>query len=599
VARAPISAVFHLVLIKPSHYDDDGYPIQWLRSAIPSNTLACLNGLAEDCRRRKVLGKNVDIKISTFDETNRRVCPQRIIRMIESGGGRALVAFVGVQSNQFPRALDIARPFRGRKIPVCIGGFHVSGCTSMLDELHVSLQEARALGISLYAGEAEGRLDEVLTDAYGGALKPIYNYMRDLPDLTNHPLPILPERHVRRTAGSHSSVDLGRGCPFQCSFCTIINVQGRKSRYRTPDDLERTVRENYAQGINRFFITDDNFARNRNWESFFDRMIWLREEQGFDIKFIIQVDTLCHKIPNFIEKASRAGVTRAFIGLENINPDSLLGAKKRQNRITDYRAMLQAWKSAGVLTYAGYIIGFPNDRKETVLRDIEIIKRELPIDILELFYLTPLPGSEDHKVLCQKGAWMDADLNKYDLNHRVSHHPLMSDEEWEETYRAAWAAFYTPEHIETVMRRAVACNMSPGRAMFLGLWFLICVRYEGVHPLEGGYFRLRYRKDRRPTLPRENPLVFYSRYLSHLALMQLRIVYWALRMNRARRAIKSDKNRLEYTDLSLTPSAEYEFHDLALFGQTRGGIEVVAKKLKQDAARQANPLRQLEPASKS
>ena len=101
-------------------------------------------------------------------------------------------------------------------------------------------------------------------------------------------------------------------------------------------------------------------------------MIWLREDQGFDIKFIIQVDTLCHKIPNFIEKASRAGVTRAFIGLENINPDSLLGAKKRQNRITDYRAMLQAWKSVGVLTYAGYIIGFPNDRKETVLRDIEI-----------------------------------------------------------------------------------------------------------------------------------------------------------------------------------------------------------------------------------
>lgn len=598
VAKAPIS-VFHLVLIKPSHYDDDGYPIQWLRSAIPSNTLACLNGLAEDCRRRNVLGENVDIKISTFDETNRRICPQRIIRTIESGGGRALVAFVGVQSNQFPRALDIARPFRARKIPVCIGGFHVSGCMSMLDELHVSLQEARALGISLYAGEAEGRLDEVLTDAYGGALKPIYNYMRDLPDLTNHPLPILPERHVRRTAGSHSSVDLGRGCPFQCSFCTIINVQGRKSRYRTPDDLERTVRENYAQGINRFFITDDNFARNRNWESFFDRMIWLRKDEGFDIKFIIQVDTLCHKIPNFIEKASRAGVTRAFIGLENINPDSLLGAKKRQNRITDYRAMLQAWKRAGVLTYAGYIIGFPNDRKETVLHDIEIIKRELPIDILELFYLTPLPGSEDHKMLYGRGVWMDADLNKYDLNHRVSHHPLMSDEEWEDTYRAAWAAFYTPEHIETVMRRAVACNMSPGRAMFLGLWFLICVRYEGVHPLEGGYFRLRYRKDRRPTLPRENLLVFYSRYLSHLALMQLRIVYWALRMNRVRRAIKSDKNRFEYLDLSLTPSAEHEFHDLALFGQTRGGIEAVAKKLKQDAARHANPLRQLVPASKS
>src|SRR6516165_3030748 len=64
---------FHLVLIKPTHYDDDGYPIQWLRSAIPSNTLACLNGLAEDCRKRQVLGPEVDTVISAFDETNRRV----------------------------------------------------------------------------------------------------------------------------------------------------------------------------------------------------------------------------------------------------------------------------------------------------------------------------------------------------------------------------------------------------------------------------------------------------------------------------------------------------------------------------------------------
>ena len=77
---------------------------------------------------------------------------------------------------------------------------------------------------------------------------------------------------------------------------------------------------NVAQGINRFFITDDNFARNKDWEAIFDRIIKLREEDGMDIRFCIQVDTLCHKIPNFIEKSKRAGVTRVFIGLENINP---------------------------------------------------------------------------------------------------------------------------------------------------------------------------------------------------------------------------------------------------------------------------------------
>ena len=86
--------------------------------------------------------------------------------------------------------------------------------------------------------------------------------------------------------------------------------------------------------------------------------------------------------------------------------------------------MLQKWHEHGAITCAGYIIGFPGDTKESILRDIEIIKRELPLDVLELFMLTPLPGSEDHKILWQQGAWMDPDLNKYDLNNRVTHHPV-------------------------------------------------------------------------------------------------------------------------------------------------------------------------------
>src|SRR5512133_527828 len=103
------ASLFHLVLIKPTHYDDDGYPIQWVRSAIPSNTLATLNGLAEDARRREVLGTATELVLHTYDETNRRVDPQRIIRLLRKQGGRMLIALVGVQTNQFPRAVDIAR----------------------------------------------------------------------------------------------------------------------------------------------------------------------------------------------------------------------------------------------------------------------------------------------------------------------------------------------------------------------------------------------------------------------------------------------------------------------------------------------------------
>src|SRR5262249_50721623 len=159
---------------------------------------------------------------------------------------------------------------------------------------------------------------------------------------------------------------------------------------RTPDDIERIIRRNWAQGLKSYFITDDNFARNKDWEIILDRLIYLREVEKMDSTFLIQVDTLCHKVPNFIEKCWRAGVKRVYIGLENINPENLAAAKKKQNKITEYRKMLLAWQKAGVLIYAGYITGFPNDTAESIINDIEVLKRELPIDVLEIFYLTPL-----------------------------------------------------------------------------------------------------------------------------------------------------------------------------------------------------------------
>ena len=453
---------FQLILIKPSHYDDDGYVIQWFRSVMPSNSLAALYGLAVDAAQRQVLGPDVAIDVTPVDETNTRIRPEKIIRQLARNGGFGLVGLVGVQSNQFPRALDIARPLRAAGVPVVIGGFHVSGCLSMLDGMGPDLQAALDIGISLFAGEAEERLDALLRDAANGELKPIYNYLNDLPSIQGAPTPFLLRKHVSRTAGNYSTFDAGRGCPYQCSFCTIINVQGRKSRRRSPDDIEHIIRQNWAEGVHRFFITDDNLARNKDWEIILDRIIKLKEEAGIRVTLMIQVDTLCHKIPNFIEKCGKAGVTRVFIGMESVNPDTLIAAKKRQNKITEYRKLLLAWKSIGAVTYAGYILGFPNDTPESIRRDIEIVKRELPVDMLEFFSLTPLPGSEDHQILWRKGVPMDPDMNKYDTEHAVTAHPKMSKEVWESVYREAWDTYYTPEHMETIMRRAGATGVRLG-----------------------------------------------------------------------------------------------------------------------------------------
>jgi len=567
---------FHLWLIKPSHYDDDGYVIQWARNDMPSNSLAALCGVASDCNDRRVLGTDVDIRISVADETNTRIKTGKILRQIRRSGGKGLVALVGVQSNQFPRAMDIARPLRAAGIPVCIGGFHAAGTLAMLPEPTPEIREAWELGIAIFSGEAEGQLDQLLRDAYQGTLKALYDHRNELPGLEGVPTPFLPRDSIRRNLSLRTTFDAGRGCPFQCSFCTIINVQGRKSRFRSADDVEKIVRENHAQGIYKFFITDDNFARNRNWEPIFDRLIKIREG-GTKVTLLIQVDTLCHLIPNFVAKAGRAGVNRVFIGLENINPDNLAAAKKRQNRITEYRTMLQAWKGIGAITYCGYIIGFPNDTRERLRRDIEIIKRELPVDLLEFFFLTPLPGSEDHQTLHRKGVWMDPDLNNYDTEHVTTAHPLMSPDEWRQTYFEAWEAFYDPAHIETLMRRAVASRIKPRKMALMALWFYSSIAIEKVHPLQGGVFRRKYRRDRRPGRPLESPFVFYPRYGWEILSKLARVLVMAHTYLRMAKRVAADPDAASYRDLALTPVTTEEVGTLEIFSATDSAKHAVEK----------------------
>ena len=567
---------FQLLLIKPSHYDDDGYVIRWWRAMIPSNSLAAVYGIAADCVARQVLGSEIEIEIDAIDETNTRVNVPALIARYRRNGDFGLVALVGVQSNQYPRALDIARPFRDAGIAVAIGGFHVSGCLSMLDGHAVDLDACRELGIAIFAGEAEGRLDVVLRDAAAGRLAPLYNFMNDLLGMEGTPVPFLPKQYVARTLALNTSFDAGRGCPYQCSFCTIINVQGRKSRYRSANDVEHLVRINWAQGVNKFFITDDNFSRNRNWVSIFDRLAELREKDKIPLGLMIQVDTLCHKIPNFVEKAKRAGVTRVFIGLENINPDNLIAAKKRQNKITEYRKMLLAWKAQGIMTLAGYILGFPEDTAETIRRDIRIIQKELPLDIIEFFCLTPLPGSEDHQLLWQNGIAMEVDLNAYDLEHVCTDHPKMSRREWRAVYREAWSLYYSREHMRTVIRRMAATGGPVASLVKLLVRFSTADRLEGVHPLQSGVLRQKHPSERRPGLPRENPLIFWPRYVWQTLKLHALLAGAIGRLAVAAMVITLSSKTQTYTDLALMPVGEAQDEELDLFTKTTGARDAIA-----------------------
>jgi radical SAM superfamily enzyme YgiQ (UPF0313 family) len=580
-------STFHVEIIKPSHYDKDGYVIQWRKAWIPSNSMACLYAIAQDCAARKVLGDDVSIEVRAYDDMNVKVPLASIAARLQRAGHSGVVCLVGVQSNQFPRAMALARQFRSRGLSVAIGGFHVSGCLAMLKELTPELREALDLGIILFAGEAEEHFASFLQAVHSGTAQPLYNYMNNLPGLQGQTVPYLPRDIVRRYDGMLSSFDAGRGCPFQCSFCTIINVQGRKSRWRDADDIERIVVENAAQGITRFFVTDDNFARNKNWEAIFDRLIELRERRGYSVSFLIQVDTLAHKIPNFIEKAARAGCRYVFVGLESINAENLLQMKKNQNRITEYRKMFQAWKQARMIIYAGFIMGLPGDTPETMRRDIEIIQRELPVDLIEFTMLTPLPGSEDHKTFYENGTWMDPDLNKYDLETVTFEHPKMSRDEWQRSYRDVWNWFYTDEHVERMMRRNIAYGIKPVRLLRGVLQVYGAANFENVHPQQCGYFRRKDRTQRRPELPRVPALVFYPVHLWQTAVKYGRYARYALKLSHMRARVV--RGRGAYSDLAISPVVDAETEALEMFDLNPASRAAVDKARRQAQVRRGYP----------
>ena len=336
------------------------------------------------------------------------------------------------------------------------------------------------------------------------------------------------------------------------------------------------MRLNWAHGIHKFFITDDNFARNREWAAIFDRLAELREKARIPLGLMIQVDTLCHKIPNFVEKAKRAGVTRVFIGLENINPDNLAAAKKRQNKITEYRKMLLAWKAQGVITLAGYILGFPADTPQTIRRDIAIIQKELPLDILEFFCLTPLPGSEDHQVLWKQGTAMDEDLNNYDVEHVCTAHPEMNRQEWEAIYREAWSLYYAPEHMKTLLRRMAATGGPIASLVKVLAMFATTVHLEQVHPLQAGILRLRHPSERRPGLPREAPWIFWTRLIWQTLSKHVVLTGTIGRLLLMAFSITRDPNARTYVDKALEPVRDDEDVTLQLLTQTSGARAAVA-----------------------
>jgi len=498
-----------LYLIKPTHYDDDGYPVRFLRGSIPSNTLAALDSLTQDAARRGPL-QGVRVVTVLVDEAVHRVPLRRIRCDAGRRDTRVVIALCGVQTNQYPRAQDLARRFRRLGLEVIIGGFHVSGANALVDGTAPELQEMLDLGVHLFRGEADDCWGDLLRRVLDGALPAMVDRLSVRPSLYDKPVPVARSAYLRRFSLSGlGTIDAGRGCPFDCSFCTIVNVQGRTMRYRSPRLILETLRRQYAHGVRHYFFTDDNFARHPEWEAILDGMAGLRRERK-DLTFVMQVDTQATRIPGFVEKARAAGCLQVFIGLESINPVNLLAAGKRQNNVSAFRDMIEAWHACGIITHCGYILGFPEDTPASIAEDVRRLRDEIGTDLASFFILTPLPGSRDHARAVARGGALDADLNRYDSTHLVTQHPRMTRDELEQAYQRSWKSFHTVAHMKRCLARFAG---GPYWSLLSSyVWHRNSSELR-EHPMMSGFYRLRDRDERRATFPREGRLAHARRCL--------------------------------------------------------------------------------------
>jgi radical SAM superfamily enzyme YgiQ (UPF0313 family) len=499
-----------IILIRPTNYTDDGYPIRMRVGVIRSNTLTQMGTLTRDLVNHPFFS-GVTLNVRLIDEAIVKVPVKDILRRSEVPGVKTVIMIVGVQTNQYPRAQDIAGWFLPHGIPVLIGGFHVSGMLAMIG-LTSDLRHAMCQGITIVAGEVEGdRLPSIVEDVIRGRAEPLYNFLAPTPDLANIPTPRLTKADLSGFASAYSTLDTGRGCVFTCDFCTIINVQGRVMRCREPGQVVEFARRSYREaGIAHCFFTDDNIARNPRWRELFAGLIRLKEEEKIPFSFMMQSDLAARKIPpgDFFILAARAGCNQVFFGVESVNRDNLRSQGKFQNQISEYQDLVAHCHSLGITSHAGYILGLPFDTPGSITADIAELQH-IGFDSASFYVLSPLPGSKDHQRWWRERRWMDSDFNTYDSAHVAVAPERMTADELKGAYRKSWEQFYSPEHMVNVLRGWRHSWRDYWNRMFFFAAYLYASRIERLHPMNCGFWTVKDRNDRRSGLPREGFIRFW------------------------------------------------------------------------------------------
>ncbi len=470
-----MSRPLHVVIIKPSKYLANGFVERFRRGFMPNSTVPYMRSMVP-----AELG-GMPIETHTVDEYVHTDL-QYIKLLSPPHGTRTLAAFVGVQSHQFHRALDLAAYARSNACMAVIGGPHVMTCdTSMF----------HGRGVSFAQAEAELVWPEILHDAAGGELKPVYGADRRWQQELESPVLAPPSR---RDLGRYVVPMLGvypaRGCPFLCNFCSVIKIAGRRIRSQSIATTLATLRAAKAAGVRTIMFTSDNFNKYPEAEELLTAMV----DERLGMKFFIQCDAQIAGQEDLVALLGKAGCSQVFVGVESFNRQTLLAAHKGQNRPETYRDIVRQCHEYGIRSHFSNIIGFPQDTEQEIRAHVEVL-REMAPTWASFYILCPIPGTEQYDDFLKEGLITERNLDRFDTTCLTWRHPAFSRSRLSECLFDCYRKFYSWRHAWQNIRNLRFGNPQGSlREKLSSLATSLFVRYcawRRTHPMSGGIMRVR------------------------------------------------------------------------------------------------------------
>ena len=335
--------------------------------------------------------------------------------------------FVGISmmlSTQVKRGWAIADEFRKRGKKVIFGGISTM--------LHA--EETTEHADSVFLGEAEGRMEEVINDFKNGALKKVYNFMGKHPAIEA----VGPARRdlYNRDLYNHKGVQMvdlfhaSRGCRFSCYPCAVSYLGGRVFR---PRPMDKVIEELATIENNRLFVVDNSLAQDKEWEmQLFKEMIPFKKKW---ISHSIEDD------PKILDLAAQAGAWYVYQAVY----DTSDYIKERIKRYHDH----------GIGVEGTILLGLDNQSEDDIKRLIDFLL-EIDLDLAEFTVMTPFPHTKGYDDLKRENRIFDHDWDHYNAGQVVFHPKQMTADKLQELYDYAWTTFYADESQESKMMRLFA-----------------------------------------------------------------------------------------------------------------------------------------------